>query len=81
MRRLIKILATKVFDDKSLRQRHHQYLDRLQWEPTLGTNTRFVPAEACTQRRGVLDAAGDPVATPQRLFVDDSVHADIYEAT
>ena len=81
VRRLIEVLATKLFDDKSLRQKHRQYLDRLQWEPTLGMHTQFVPAKACTQRRGVLDEAGNPVATPQRLFVDDSVYADIYEAT
>ena len=39
----------------------------------------FVPAKACTQRKGVLDDKGHPLPTPQRLFVDDSVYAEIYE--
>ena len=38
-----------------------------------------MPAKACTQRVGVLNSDGKPVPTPQRLFVDDSVYADIYE--
>lgn len=80
VRRLIEILAEKLFLDTSLRDKHRQYLDRLQWEPSLGnTKATYVPAKACSQRRGVLDANGKPVPTPQRLFVDDSVYADIYE--
>ena len=42
-------------------------------------DTPFVPAKACTQCRGVLDDRGHPLPTPQRLFVDDSVYAEIYE--
>ena len=80
VRRLIEILAEKLFHDPTLRQKHRQYLDRLQWEPTLGNSkTKFVPAKACTTRRGVLDKMGQAVPTPQRLFVDDSVYAEIYE--
>ena len=41
----------------------------------------FVEAKACTQRRGVLDAKGNPVPTPQSMFVDDSIYAKIYEKT
>lgn len=80
VRRLIEILAEKLFADKSLRDKHRQYLDLLQWEPSLGNmRAAFVPAKACSQRRGVLDTDGQPVATPQRLFVDDSVYAEVYE--
>jgi len=79
VRRLVEVLAEKLFEDKSLRDKHRKYLDRLQWEPSLGkANTPFVPAKACTQRKGVLDTNGNPVPTPQRLFVDDSVYAEVY---
>ena len=82
VRRLIEILSEKLFNDPSLRIKHRQYLDQIQWEPSLGNvRARFVPAKACSQRRGVLDEKGLPVPTPQRLFVDDSVYADIYEET
>ncbi len=57
-------------------------MDQLKWEPTLGKATRaFTPAPAkpCTQRVGVLDSSGTPRPTLQRLFVDDSVYADVYK--
>ncbi|KAL7525092.1 hypothetical protein ACHAXR_000858, partial [Thalassiosira sp. AJA248-18] len=64
----------------TLRDKHRQYLDRLKWDPSLGKSSlAFVPAKTCSQRLGVLDASGAPVPTPQRLFVDDSVYADIYD--
>ena len=81
-RRLIKILASKLYQDESLRDKHRQHLDQLQWESSLGTHTQpFIPAKACTQRLGVLDGNGNPVPTPQRLFVDDSVYTEVFEIT
>jgi len=80
VRRLIEVLAEKLFHDSSLILKHRKYLDKLHWEPSLGKcKTPFVPAKACSQRVGVLQADGTPVPTPQRLFVDDSVYADIYD--
>ena len=78
--RLIEIVATKLSADKSLRIKHRKYLDRLQWEPALGeAKQAFAPAKACSQWRGVLDEHGNPRPTPQRLFVDELVYAEIYE--
>ena len=34
---------------------------------------------ACSQHRGILDAQGVPVPTPQRLFVNDTVYANVNE--
>ena len=80
VRRLIEVLAEKLFYDSSLTLKHRKYLDKLQWDPSLGKcRTPFVPAKSCTQRKGVLQADETPAPTPQRLFVDDSVYADIYE--
>ena len=79
VRRIIEVLAEKLFADKSLVIKHHKYLVRLKWEPSLGKPRTFIPAKACTTRTGVLDNKGQPCPTPQRLFVDDSVYAEIYE--
>lgn len=75
VRRLVEILAVKLYDDDSLREKHRKHLDKLNWEPSLGSGNKdlFVQAKACSQRRGVLDDQGTPLPTPQRLFVDDSV--------
>ncbi len=44
VRRLIEILAEKLFDDDSLRSKHQKYLDKLKWEPTLGKfKKKFTP--------------------------------------
>ena len=80
VRRLIEVLAEILFKDNTLIAKHCAYLDKLQWEPSLGNSkVPFVPAKPCTQRRGVLNGNGKPVPTPQRLFVDDSVYADVYK--
>ena len=83
VRRLVEILAVKLYDDDSLRDKHRKHLDKLNWEPSLGSGNKdlFVQAKACSQRRGVLDDQGTPLPTPQRLFVDDSVYAEIYQAS
>ena len=45
VRRLVELLASKLNQDESLRDKHCQYLDQLEWESTLGTQTQpFVPA-------------------------------------
>ena len=80
VRRLVEVLSEKLFIDTTLRTKHRRHLDLLQWEPSLGKcTTPFVPAKACTQRVGALNSDGKPVPTLQRLFVDDSVYADIYK--
>jgi len=79
VRQLIEILAEKLFNDKSLISKHRKYLDKLQWGPSLGKcETHCVPAKACSQHVGVLNADDTPVSTSQHLFVDDSVYANVY---
>ena len=65
VRRLVKILAEKLFGDKSFRAKHNNYLDRPQWNKALGNKEmKFVRAKSCSKRQGVLDANGEPVPTP-----------------
>ena len=45
--RLVEIIAEKLFHYNTLRGKHRQYLDRLQWEPSLGTSNS---APLCQQR-------------------------------
>ena len=79
VRRIIEILTGKLFSDNTLRHKHRKYLDQLRWDRSLnGGDATYTIAKPCQQRRGVLDDKGELVPTPQRMFVDDSVYADIY---
>jgi len=49
VRRLIEILAEKLFSDKSVVAKHRKYRDELHGEPSLGKCTvPFVPAKTCS---------------------------------
>ena len=78
-RLVIEQLATSLFSDNSLRDKHRKYLDMLSWDPLLGRNRRgFTPAKADNINRGVRSASGRDSNTPHDLFVDDDVYADVY---
>ena len=79
VRRIAEILAEKLFDDDSLRDKHRQYLDRLSWQPSLGsTKARFTLATADSINTGVRDATGTDAHTPHDFYVDDDVYAEVY---
>ena len=80
VRRIAEQLAEAYFDDKSLRQKHRKYLDKLRWQKTLGNKkAKFVPAKCCTQNKGVLDDNGNPVNTPHEFYVDDDLYSEIFD--
>ena len=79
-RRIAEIVATALFEDKSLRDKHRKYLDRLNWSSILGSKrAKFVPAKADSINKGVLDGDGNPVPTPHRFFVDDGIYLDVFD--
>ena len=79
-RRIAEILATHLFDDKLLREKHRKYLDRLNWSKILGSKrARFSPAKADSLNRGVTDAKGNVKRTPHKFFVDDGIYLDVYD--
>ena len=79
-RRIIEILAEKLFDDETLPTKHRQYLDRLQWQRSLGSSkASFTPAKADNINKGVLDENGNAANTPHALYVDDDVYAEIFD--
>jgi len=80
IRRTIEQLATSLFDDDTLREKHRQYLDKLQWDVSLDSRKKkhFVPASSDSKNRGVLDDNGNPARTPHDMFVDDDVYIEVY---
>ena len=77
--RLIDVLVLKLFTNKLLITKHRKYMEKLQWEPSLGKCKKLFVTEKLCQHTGVLDASRKPLPTPQKLFVDDSVYAHIYK--
>ena len=67
--RVLEQLAKGLFKDKSLRQKHRKYLDKLRWHPALGKATQpFTPAVADFTHRGVHCPDGtDEDTSPQRI--------------
>ena len=80
IRRTIEQLAQGLFSDNSLRDKHRQYLDLLQWDVSLDSKAtkRFVPACPDSRNKGVRDSTGQPCNTPHHMFVDDAVYAEVY---
>ena len=78
-RRVIEQLAEALFEDTSLREKHRHYLDKLKWNPALGTATQpFTPATADSTHTGVRKRDGTDKNTPQDMFVDDVVLAEVH---
>ena len=82
LRRIIEILAESLFNDETLRSKHRKYLDRIQWQRSLGsTRAVFTPAKLDDINRGVHNAAGNDVNTPHDMFVNDDIYADVFDVT
>ena len=79
VRRIVESLARKLFDDKTLPAKHEKHLRLLKWDKNLNNKeATYTVAKQCSQRVGTLDSTGRPVPTSQRMFVDDSVYAEVY---
>jgi hypothetical protein len=81
VRQILEQLATALFQDTSLRQKHAKYLKLLHYDRASGktkhlTFTRAVP-DACNP--GVIDAAGLLEDTPHHTYVDDDVYVEIFD--
>lgn len=80
LRRIAEQLAEALFDDKSLRNKHRQYLDQLNWQRSLGSKkAKFTPAKADSHNQGVRKADGTDANTPHAFFVDDDVYAELFD--
>ena len=78
LRRIIEALAEALYEDKTLRAKYRDRLNRLTWQKSLDSaKATFVPATADSINRGVLDSDNNPVSTPHDMFVDDDLYADV----
>ncbi len=78
---IIDQLASKLFDDKSLVEKHRERLQKLKWSKCLGKVKLldFVQAHITCMHKGVWDSSGKPVNTPHDMFVDNDVHAKVFD--
>jgi hypothetical protein len=81
VRRILEILATKLFEDKSLHEKHRKYLDQLVFDRSLGKSKHsrtFEKAVADKLNPGVLNPDGTPLSTPHNFYVDDDVYCEVW---
>jgi len=80
-RRICEQLATSLFQDETLVEKHRDRLNQLTWSKKLGKASKedFTPAHATTTHTGVLDSSNNPVNTPHHMFVDDDVYAEVFD--
>ena len=73
-RRLIETLS-KLFQDRDdLVEKHEEYLKKIKWD--LDVPPPAVRAKGCKLRPGVVDADGNHVPRPARMYVDDALAAE-----
>jgi hypothetical protein len=74
-------LATRLFDDASLRDKHRQYLDQLVFDRSLGKRGKrrtLTRAKREDINKGVLTSTGAPEKTPHNFYVDDDVYSELW---
>jgi hypothetical protein len=82
LRRIIELLAETLFKDNTLHTKQRACLDSMQWQGGLGScKARYAVATKDSINTGVLTKDGTPVSTPQDMFVDDMVYADVFQPT
>ena len=81
LRRILELLAERLFHDESLRTKHKQYLDQLVFDQALGRPQKvpFTRAVKDALNCGVLQADGTPQPTPHHYYVDDGVYSKVLD--
>ncbi len=82
IQRIAEQLATALFNDNTLQEKHKHHLDKLQWDISLSNRKRrrFTPATKDSKNPGARLPDGSLRPTPHHLFVDDDVYADIFDS-
>ena len=82
-RRILELLAERLFDDDSLRTKHRKYLDQLVFDQSLGKSQErpFTVAAPDALNTGVLTQEGTPAPTPHNYYVDDGIYAEVFDRT
>ena len=81
LRRILELLAERLFHDDSLRAKHRQYLDQLVFDQSLGRPQKipFTRAIKDAFNTGVLQEDSTPASTPHHYYVDDGVYSEILD--
>lgn len=79
VRRVAEQLAEAYYEDDSLKEKHRKYLDKLQWQSSLGDlHARFTRAKQCSINQGVKGPDGVDSNTSHHFFVDDDLYAEVF---
>ena len=80
VRRVAEQLAEAYYEDDSLKEKHRKYLDKLQWQSSLGDlHARFTRAKQCSINQGVKGPDGVDSNTSHHFFVDDNLlYAEVF---
>ena len=75
--RTIKGLPVSFANQPDLVKKHKQYLDLINWEIPLGTNTPPLKAVKCELNPGVFDFLGMQIIQASQIWVDDDMIAAV----
>jgi hypothetical protein len=81
VRQVLEHLATRLYQDSTLRSKHKALLCQLRWDRSLtgsSSRYRFTRAEWDTLNAAVVDAGGHPLPTPHFVYVDDDIYVDLF---
>jgi hypothetical protein len=78
---VLEKLATSLSNDDTLHQKHRQYLDRLQWDRSIGKPPvrAFTHAVRNPNLPSPRTTAGPWEPTPHHVYVDDDIYVDWYD--
>jgi hypothetical protein len=81
VRQVLEQLATSLFDDDTLRQRHRQYLDRLRWDRSLGKAdvSSFTTAMRDPNLPAPRTSLEALAPTPHFVYMDDGIYIDFFD--
>ena len=81
VRQVLERLATALFDDNTLCTKHRKYLDRLQWDRSLGTTegSAFTRAMRDPNLPSPRTSLGTLAPTPHSVYVDDGIYVDLFD--
>ncbi len=81
LRQIAEQLATALFNNHMLQERHKHHLNNLQWDNSLGNrkHQHFTPAAQDSQNTRVRLPDGLLRPTPHHFFVNYGIYGDIFD--
>ncbi|KAL3779516.1 hypothetical protein HJC23_011152 [Cyclotella cryptica] len=81
VRQVLEHLATALFDDNTLCTKHRKYLDRLQWDRSLGKThgSAFTRSMRDPNLPSPRTSLGTLAPTPHSVYVDDGIYIEFFK--